>query len=93
MPAASLVGLAGTITGGRIGVVFGETLWRYLSALILHIELASDRAWRSIRPIIDSLLKVAIQGFGEDHTGLPARSRFGEGRSTRHSRLNGSAGP
>jgi hypothetical protein len=39
------------INGGRIGVVFGETLWRYLSSLIPHTELASDRAWSSIRPI------------------------------------------
>jgi hypothetical protein len=26
-------------TGGRIRVVFGETLWRYLSELTRHVEL------------------------------------------------------
>jgi hypothetical protein len=38
------------MSGGRIGVVFGEALWRSLSPLIPHIELASDRAWNSMRP-------------------------------------------
>ena len=33
-------------------MVFGEILWRTLSGLIPHVELPSDRAWSSKRPIV-----------------------------------------
>jgi hypothetical protein len=77
------------ITGGRIGVVFGETLCLpagrqgvTFSALIPHIELASDLTCNPISSNNYPLLKLAIQGFGEDRTGPPAAR---QGRITKAS--------
>jgi len=62
----------GEMSGGRAGVVLGETLWRHLSAADSRDRTPFTSFLQLRGPGDPSLRRSAMQGFGEDYTGPAA---------------------